>query len=82
MPKSGLIVYVDGKQQDSQKVIEFLRANRCSYIKRDVTESGMAEMELQAIHGTLETPVVVWEGHTVAGYDEGALRALIERESS
>ena len=81
MPKSGLIAYVDGKQDESKQVLDFLRANRCSFLTRDITESGMAEMELQAIHGKLETPVVVWEGHTVKGYDETALRALIARES-
>ena len=82
MPRQGLLAYIDGKQEESRRVIQFLRSERCHYITRDVTESGMAEMELQAIHGTVEPPVVVWEGHTVHGYDESALRALIARESS
>ena len=70
MPKQGLLVYVDGKQEESKRVLDFLRRERCQFLIRDVTESGMAEMELQAIFERIATPVVVWEGHTVHGYDE------------
>ena len=81
MPRQGLIAYVDGGPE-SRKVLELLRAERCHFITRDVTQSGMAEMELTAIYGKVETPVVVWEGHTVHGYDPEALRALFNRQTS
>ena len=82
MPRQGLIAYVDPEQDESKKVLALLRAERCHFITRDVTQSGMAEMELTAIFGKVATPVVVWEGHTVHGYDEDALRRLFDRQSS
>jgi glutaredoxin len=82
MPRQGLIVYVDPEQDESKRVLQLLRSERCHFITRDVTQSGMAEMELTAIFGRVATPVVVWEGHTVHGYDEEALHSLFERQSS
>ena len=81
MPRQGLIAYVDGGKE-SLEVLALLRAERCHFLIRDVTHSGMAEMELSAISGKVETPVVVWEGHLVHGYDPDALRALFNRETS
>ena len=82
MPRQGLIAYIDPQQQESKQVLELLRAERCHFITRDVTESGMAEMELSVIFGKVTTPVVVWEGHTVHGFDQTALRNLFDRQSS
>jgi hypothetical protein len=62
--------------------VDFLKREKCHFMQRDVTSSGMAEMELLAISGAVDPPVVVWEGHVVRGYDENALRGLISRETS
>jgi glutaredoxin len=81
MPRNGLLLYVD-KGEESLKVMEHLRKSKCQFMTRDITESGMAEMELDTVFGNTQVPVVVWEGHTVRGFDPDALDQLISRDSS
>lgn len=81
MPRSGLLLYVD-KGEESRLVIEHLRKSKCQFMTRDITESGMAEMELDTVFGNTEVPVLVWEGHTVRGFDPAALDELISRDAS
>lgn len=82
MPRYGWLLYVADGDPESQKVIEFARAEGVDYIERNITQDEMARMEMEAVYETTQTPIVCWEGHEVRGFNPDALRKLMGRGES
>lgn len=82
MPRYGWLAYVADDCAESRKVLAFIQAEGVDYIERNVSQDELARMEFEALYGSAPTPVVVWEGHEVKGFDEAALRKLLDRSAS
>jgi hypothetical protein len=78
MPRYGWLVYVADGDAESERLLEFVRREGIDYVERNITQNEMAVMEMEAVYGTTRTPIVTWEGNEVRGYDEEALRKLIQ----
>jgi glutaredoxin len=63
------------------KVKEFLSHQGIRYAERDVTQDDTALNELEKM-GVFTTPVTVFDGETVIGFDRAKLKALLSASNS